>query len=102
MLQRPGFEKCDGVGKSLVFKLNKALYALKQAPRAWFERFKHLLFHTLHLTVSLADSHLFIKKFNSGTIFLLIYVDDIVVRGSDSSAVKAIISQIHSEFKLKD
>ena len=37
MTQPPGFESSD---KSLVCKLNKAIYGLKQAPKAWFERLK--------------------------------------------------------------
>lgn len=37
-----------------------------------------------------------------GSVFILVYVDDIVVTGSDSVEVEQIISQINDEFKLKD
>lgn len=40
MIQPPGFEATE---RSLVSKLNKALYGLKHAPRAWFDRLKHSL-----------------------------------------------------------
>lgn len=44
-----------------VFLLNKSLYSLKQAPRAWFERLSHCLF-TLGFSCSKAYSSLFIYK----------------------------------------
>ena len=40
MQQPPGFDSGD---KSMVCKLNKAIYGFKQAPRQWFQRLKQIL-----------------------------------------------------------
>lgn len=67
----------------LVCKLNKVLYRLKQASRAWIEGLKSFLLKTLCFSISLADSCLFVNKSTSGTIFILVYVNDIVIIESD-------------------
>uniref|UniRef100_A0A2N9H210 Uncharacterized protein n=1 Tax=Fagus sylvatica TaxID=28930 RepID=A0A2N9H210_FAGSY len=86
---------------SHVCHLHKSLYGLKQAPRAWFERFtSHLL--TLGFKASVADASLFILSHKSVTIYLLLYVDDIIITGNNSSAVSNIISQLSTAFELKD
>uniref|UniRef100_A0A2N9GUP3 Uncharacterized protein n=1 Tax=Fagus sylvatica TaxID=28930 RepID=A0A2N9GUP3_FAGSY len=86
---------------SHVCHLHKSLYGLKQAPRAWFERFtSHLL--TLGFTASVADASLFILSHKSVTVYLLLYVDDIIITGNSLSAVSDIISQLSTAFELKD
>jgi hypothetical protein len=86
---------------SHICHLHKSLYGLKQAPRAWFERFtSHLL--TLGFTASVADASLFILSHKSVTVYLLLYVDDIIITGNSSSAVSDIISQLSTAFELKD
>jgi hypothetical protein len=86
---------------SHVCHLHKSLYGLKQAPRAWFERFtSHLL--TLGFKASVADASLFILSHGSVTVYLLLYVDDIIITGNSSTAVSNIISQLSDAFELKD
>ena len=79
MAQPPGYE--DPKHSSYVCKLHKSLYGLKQAPRAWFKRFS---FHLLHLgfIASVADSSLFMFHTSGTIIYLLLYVDDIIVTGN--------------------
>lgn len=84
-----------------VFKLNKALYGLKQAPRAWFHRLTQAL-HNLGFIGSLVDTSLFILHKQSVHIFVLIYVDDIIITCTDLSKINAIISNLQAEFKMKD
>lgn len=80
----------------MVCNPHKVIYELKHAHIASFKRLKHFLLHTLYFTVSLAESCLFIKKSTSGTIFLIVYVYDIVINGSDGCAIESIISQINT------
>jgi hypothetical protein len=88
MAQPLGF--VDSAQPSHVCKLHKSLYGLKQAPRAWFERFtSHLL--TLGFTASLADASLFVLHHGSTTVYLLLYVDDIIITGNNSTAISDII-----------
>jgi histone deacetylase 1/2 len=75
MVQPPRFESAD---KTLVCKLNKALYGLKQAPRAWFERLRSALLK-LGFCPSKCDPSLFTLHGNQHMIFLLVYVDDIII-----------------------
>jgi hypothetical protein len=69
-----------------VYKLSKALYRLKQAPRAWYARIKMLLLGHGYVMGSV-DKTLF--TLNHGTDFLLvqIYVDDIIFGGSSHNLV---------------
>ncbi|XP_026417101.1 uncharacterized protein LOC113312572 [Papaver somniferum] len=53
-------------------------------------------------TASIADSSLFIKKSGASVAYVLIYVDDIIVTGSDSTMVDNLISDLGSEFAVKD
>ena len=68
----------DSAHPSHVCKLNKSLYGLKQAPRAWYNRFaSHLL--TLGFVEAKSDTSLFIYRRGTDTVYLLLYVDDIVL-----------------------
>ena len=99
MTQPPGY--MDSHHPSYVCKLHKSLYGLKQAPRAWFERFT---FHLLHLgfTASMADSSLFIFHSSGTIIYLLLYVDDIIVTGNNSAQISSFIAALSQVFELKD
>ena len=84
-----------------VCKLNKALYGLKQAPRAWYTELKTYLL-SLGFKNSMADTSLFFLHDRGIVIFILIYVDDIVVSGNSLSRIRDIISTLSRRFSLKD
>ena len=99
MRQPPGF--VDPHHFSHVCLLQKSIYGLRQAPRAWFEKFSsHLL--TVGFTASLADPSLFVYKSVSTVIYLLLYVDDIILTGSAPVAIQALIHDLAQAFELKD
>jgi hypothetical protein len=75
MKQSPGYE--DRTYPHYVCKLDKALYGLKQAPRAWYARLSEKLV-SLGFHSSKADTSLFYYIKGSITMYLLIYVDDII------------------------
>ena len=80
MRQPEGFIKQDK--KNLVCRLKKSLYGLKQAPRQWYKKFDS--FMSSHgFTRSQADHCCYFKKFDNKFIILLLYVDDMLVAGSD-------------------
>ena len=93
MKQPPGFENKNAPFH--VCKLDKALYGLKQAPRAWYSRLSSQLKY-LGFVASKADTSLFIYNKASITIFVLIYVDDIIVASSSQSATNALLSDLSS------
>lgn len=99
MKQPPGYEK-----KSMpnyVCKLDKALYGLKQAPRAWYSRLSTKL-SELGFVPSKADTSLFFYKKGQVSIFLLIYVDDIIVASSVPDATSTLLQELSKDFALKD
>ena len=99
MSQPPGFK--DQSKPNHVCRLRKAIYGLKQAPRAWYSTLKDALIH-LGFHNSKADSSLFIYRSGSLICYLLVYVDDLVLTGNDSSFVQSIIQQLGAKFSLKD
>ncbi|KAK4275258.1 hypothetical protein QN277_018373 [Acacia crassicarpa] len=101
MEQPPGFTKCDANGNAFVCKLNKALYGLKQAPRAWFAKLSTYL-HTLGFYASKANPCLFINKTEDHITYLLVYVDDLVITGSNEGLLQGFIQQMSTAFSLKD
>lgn len=77
MRQPSSFEVCKE-GVVLACRLNKALYDLKQAPRAWFHNLEDFLVQDQSFRASQADSSQFFKTTSRGCVFLLVYVDDIL------------------------
>lgn len=83
-----------------VCKLQRYLYGLKQALRAWFKRL-----HDYLLTIGFTpktDVSLFIYSSTGAMIYLFVYVDDILVVGSDNNLVTHIISRLADAFKIRD
>jgi len=84
-----------------VCKLAKSLYGLKQAPRAWFQRLSEALLDR-GFVGSKVDTSLFLFHGSTVHIFLLVYVDNIIVTGNNLPAINTLISSLQAEFKLKD
>ncbi|KAJ9567646.1 hypothetical protein OSB04_003612 [Centaurea solstitialis] len=84
-----------------VRRLRKALYGLKQAPRAWYHRFAVYL-SSLGFLSSKTDTSLFTYHRGSDTIYLLLYVDDIILTASSPTLISMVISKLSSEFPMSD
>uniref|UniRef100_A0A8R7V3W8 Reverse transcriptase Ty1/copia-type domain-containing protein n=1 Tax=Triticum urartu TaxID=4572 RepID=A0A8R7V3W8_TRIUA len=99
MRQPPGYENKSTT--HYVCKLDKALYGLKQAPRAWYSRLSTKL-QQLEFTPSKADTSLFFYSKGNVTIFVLVYVDDIIVASSSPDATTCLLKDLKMGFALKD
>ncbi|XP_071683602.1 uncharacterized protein [Lolium perenne] len=99
MQQPPGFE--DARFPSHVYKLQRALYGLKQSPRAWYARLSSRL-HQLGFISSKADTSLFVFSQGSVHLYMLAYVDDIVIASSSSAAVDKLVQALSDTFPIKD
>lgn len=86
--------------KSLVCKLHKSLYGLKRALQTWFDRLKSTLVQ-FGFMASKCDPSLFVYSKNS-TLLYMVYVDDIIVIGSDPSLVNQIVPNWMQSFPLKN
>jgi hypothetical protein len=84
-----------------VWCLDKSLYALHQAPRAWFTRFATYVVH-LGFKATRSDSSLFVLHRGAHVAYLLLYVDDMVITASSSSLLRQIVTDLRSECAVKD
>jgi hypothetical protein len=91
----------DPAHPNLVCRLHKSLYGLKQAPRAWYSRFATYL-ATLGFIEAKSDTSLFIFRRGSDTVYLLLYVDDIILTASSTELLRCTISVLQREFAMKD
>ncbi|KAE8656318.1 Nodulation-signaling pathway 2 protein [Hibiscus syriacus] len=101
MKQPPGFEQFAEDGSTLVCKLQKALYGLRQAPRNWHAKLRNSLVQ-MGFTASRADASFFVCKRDTGNVYALVYVDDIVITGPSSCEIQAVVQLLSSAFSLKD
>ena len=84
-----------------VCRLNKSVYGLKQAPRAWYSRFASFLL-SLGFTEARSDTSLFVYRHGSETVYLLLYVDDIILTASSQQLLRRVIDALMKEFAMKD
>ena len=99
MSQPQGFVDLDN--PSYVYKLRKSIYGLKQAPRAWYTELHKFLLAS-GFQNSLADTSLFILKHGGHLIYLLVYVDDIIITGDNDGFVQQFVTLLSQQFSLKD
>ena len=69
-----------------VCRLRKSLCGLKQSPRTWFEKFNQAV-ETFGMQKSKFDHSVFYKNSSSDIILVVVYVDDIVIIGSDCKGI---------------
>ena len=95
----PGFDKHPSGD---VCRLKKALYGLKQSPRAWFGRFSKAMKEKDYRQAH-SDHTMFYKHNKEGKIaILIVYVDDIVMTGSDESELTELKEFLAKQFEIKD
>jgi len=82
-----------------VYRLHKSLYGLKQALRAWYKWLSDFLL-SIGFRTSKVDTFLFILNVNHDICYLLVYMDDILLTGSNSTLIQRLITLLSSEFKL--
>ena len=101
-LEQPeGFVKQRKDGQTLVCKLNKSIYGLKQATKNWYESLANLLIRNGYQR-SRNDYCLFVRKEEDGTFsYILLWVDDIIIAG-EHNVVDAIKSLLEKSFKMDD
>ena len=84
-----------------VCKLNKTIYGLKQAPQAWYLELHQFLIES-RFSSSHVDTSLFILHSGDITIYLLVYVDDIIITGTDTNIIQHYIDLMAQRFSIKD
>jgi hypothetical protein len=97
MEQPPGFE--DDRYPDHVFKLSKALYGRKQAPRAWYECLRYFLIANA-FKVGKADPTLFTKTCDGDLFVCQIYVDDIIFSSTNQKSCEKFSRVMMQKFKM--
>eukprot|EP00253_Pinus_taeda_P007745 PITA_07745 len=98
MEQPIGFIQTDS---SLICRLKKSFYGLKQDPRAWYAKMDSFLlesgFSRCH-----SDNIVYTKKVGKSLIILVLYLDDLILTGSDPNLINHVKSSLKKKFKMTD
>ncbi|GJV91068.1 retrovirus-related pol polyprotein from transposon TNT 1-94 [Tanacetum coccineum] len=95
--QPPGFE--DPQFPDKVYKVEKALYGLHQAPRAWYETLSTYLLENGFRRGTI-DKTLFIKKDKGDILLVQVYVDDIIFGSTKKSLCVEFEQMMHKRFQM--
>ncbi|GAU26253.1 hypothetical protein TSUD_224440 [Trifolium subterraneum] len=100
VVQPPGFTSKEDEFK--VYKLHKALYGLKQAPRAWNKRIDKFL-GDIGFRKCVTEHGVYVKNCaEKGTIILCLYVDDLLITGSNEAHIREFKVDMMREFEMTD
>jgi hypothetical protein len=88
-------------GASDCLQLLKAIYGLKQPSRVWNETFDKFVC-SLGFEVPKFDPCLYIKCVDGQCVFLLVYVDDVLVTGSSPELIASVKRQLKERFEMTD
>ncbi|KAI3784030.1 hypothetical protein L1987_43121 [Smallanthus sonchifolius] len=89
------------VKENMVYILNKALYGLRQAPRAWNEKLDRTM-KILNFTRCSKETALYRRVTKGDLIIVGIYVDDLIVTGSSQIEINKFKEQMRGEFDMQD
>ncbi|KAL2234657.1 UNVERIFIED_CONTAM: Retrovirus-related Pol polyprotein from transposon TNT 1-94 [Sesamum indicum] len=97
MVQPEGYNGDD----QEVCRLKKSLYGLKQAPRQWYRKFDNFMLE-IGFSRCNADHCCYVKRFDEFFIILLLYVDDMLIAGSNVKEINRLKDQLSRKFDMKD
>lgn len=92
-----GFQEIEGK----VCKLRKSLYGLKTSPKNWNDKFHDLMTKMLFKR-SEYEYCLYVKINDRNKTYILIYVDDVILAGTDENDVQNVIKKLNNNFKMNN
>ncbi|GJV77739.1 ribonuclease H-like domain-containing protein [Tanacetum coccineum] len=99
MRQPPGFK--EGTDNKVCLS-KKSLYGLKQSPRQWYKRFDVYMINNGFSRINY-DSCVYFKEFAPGMyIYLLLYVDDMLIAWKSKSEIEYTKGLLRKEFDMKE
>ncbi|GJU82093.1 retrovirus-related pol polyprotein from transposon TNT 1-94 [Tanacetum coccineum] len=99
MNQPEGFTAPGQEGK--VCRLVKSLYGLKQAPKQWHQKFDNTMLES-GFKINECDKCVYVKDTSSGYVILCLYVDDMLIVGSNDKMIRSTKDMLKSKFDMKD
>ncbi|KAL0283439.1 UNVERIFIED_CONTAM: Retrovirus-related Pol polyprotein from transposon RE1 [Sesamum angustifolium] len=100
MEQPPGYI-AQGEKQCTVCKLKKAIYGLKQSLGAWFDKFIRIIGEFGFSRCQTGHS-IFVQTMKLGMVALAVYVDDILITGSDIVGIEEEKTYLQKHFVTKD
>lgn len=97
--QPEGFEKKGKENR--VYRLYKALYGLRQAPRAWNLKLDHVL-KSMKFQRCLKETSVYLKRSEDDLLIIAIYVDDLFVTGSSRKIIDQFKEDMSIKFEMSD
>ena len=91
----------SGDPKTMVCKLKKSIYGLKQASRQWYHKFYQVI-TSYGFEVNVVEDCVYHKFSGSKFIFLILYVDDILLASSDIGLLHETKNFLSKNFEMKD
>jgi len=83
MEQPPGYV---AQGETKICRVKKTIHGLKQSPRVWLEKFS-LIISGISFPRSHSDHYVFVRHTRAGIVVLTVYIDDMLLTGSDSAGI---------------
>ncbi|UYV78672.1 hypothetical protein LAZ67_16002340 [Cordylochernes scorpioides] len=84
-----------------VCKLKKAIYGLKQAGRSWNTKIASTLIKN-NFKQSIVDPCLFTKNEENHSIYLILYVDDMLLASDSEIIIQNTVKTLEKEFEIKN
>lgn len=84
-----------------ICKLNKSLYGLKSSPKCWNRKFDEFMTKE-NFNRSKNDYCLYYRKLNGCELYVLLFVDDILMFCSENKVLENFKTELHNNFKMKD
>jgi hypothetical protein len=97
--QAPGFAQPGQEHK--VYRLNKALYGLHQAPRAWNQKLDEKM-GVLGFTRCPSEHAIYCRGEGAERLVVVVYVDDLVITGTSRSNIQTFKAEMTKAFKMSD
>ena len=88
-------------GENKVYKLKRALYGLRESPRAWYDCF-HKFIEKLNFVRSNYDYCLYVNNTNKDPIYILVFIDDLLICCKNNKIIDEIKESLMKRFSMKD
>nr|GFC40722.1 ribonuclease H-like domain, reverse transcriptase, RNA-dependent DNA polymerase [Tanacetum cinerariifolium] len=97
--QPEGFIKKEDNG--MVYKLKKALYGLRQAPRAWNIKHDNTL-KSLNFKKCALEQAIYTRSTKDSLLLIGVYVDDLIITGTPKKEIDKFKAQMEEKFEMSD
>lgn len=84
-----------------MYKLLKALYGLRQAPHAWYAKLSASL-ESLGFKKCPSEHAVYKKQEGDDKMIIVVYVDDLLVTGSNTDMIEKFKQQMNKKFEMTD